>query len=199
MSPHRSPLLRPMFASAAGSWRRIAVLDDKVALVLVKLGHLAVQKDREAYLRGLVDLCSQAVDAERCTVYIVNHKKKELWARVAQRTATEIRLPMGQGLAGQAATTGETRCCSSRSPRRSDRCSNTSPSRADVGRATQTRAAHEAAPEDRPQGDHGVEARPHPGHDPPAHVDHRSGRALARHGPGDDNAARCGPDRKSVV
>ena len=84
------------------------MLDDKVALVLVKLGHLAVQKDREAYLRGLVDLCSQAVDAERCTVYIVNLKKKELWARVAQRTATEIRLPMGQGLAGQSALTGET-------------------------------------------------------------------------------------------
>src|SRR2546423_10963953 len=84
------------------------MLDDKVALVLVKLGHLAVQKDREAYLRGLVDLCSQAVDAERCTVYIVNGKKHELWARVAQRTATEIRLPLGQGLAGQSALTGET-------------------------------------------------------------------------------------------
>src|SRR5256886_3293249 len=84
------------------------MLDDKVALVLVRLGHVAVQKAREAYLRGLVDLCSQAVDAERCTVYIVNHKKKELWARVAQRTATEIRLPMGKGLAGQAALTGET-------------------------------------------------------------------------------------------
>jgi len=83
-------------------------LDDKAALVLMKLGHLAVQKDREAYLRGLVDLCSQAVDAERCTVYIVDHKKKELWARVAQRTATEIRLPMGEGLAGHAALTGET-------------------------------------------------------------------------------------------
>ena len=84
------------------------VLDDKVALVLVKLGHLAVQKDREAYLRGLVDLCSQAVDAERCTVYVVDHKRSELWARVAQRTATEIRLPIGQGLAGQSAATGET-------------------------------------------------------------------------------------------
>src|SRR2546422_10008985 len=84
------------------------MLDDKVALVLVKLGHLAVQKDREAYLRGLVELCSQAVDAERCTVYIVNHKKKELWARVAQRTANEIRVPIGQGLAGHAALTRET-------------------------------------------------------------------------------------------
>lgn len=84
------------------------VLDDKVALIQVKLGHLAVQKDREAYLRGLVDLCSQAVDADRCTVYVVDRERNELVARVAQRTTTEIRLPLGQGLAGQAALTGET-------------------------------------------------------------------------------------------
>ncbi len=83
-------------------------LDEKVALIQVKLGHLAVQRDRDAYLRGLVDLCAQAVDAERCTFYVVDHEKKEIWARVAQRTATEIRLPLGQGLAGQAALTGET-------------------------------------------------------------------------------------------
>lgn len=82
--------------------------DDKIALIRVKLGHLSVQKDRESYLRGLVDLCAQVVDAERCTVYVVDHAKKELRARVAQRTTTEIRLPLGQGLAGQAALTGET-------------------------------------------------------------------------------------------
>lgn len=84
------------------------MLDDKVALIMMKLSHLSVQKDREAYLRGLVELCSQAVDAERCTVYVVDKQKQELRARVAQRTATEIRLPMGQGLAGQVALTGET-------------------------------------------------------------------------------------------
>lgn len=84
------------------------MLDEKVALIQVKLGHLAVQKDRETYLRSLVELCSQAVDAERCTVYVVDHQRRQLWARVAQRTATEIRLPLGQGLAGQAALTGET-------------------------------------------------------------------------------------------
>jgi GAF domain-containing protein len=84
------------------------VLDDKVALIQVKLGHLSVQRDREAYLKGLVDLCAQAVDAVRATVYVVDREKNELWARVAQRTATEIRLQMGQGLAGQAALTGET-------------------------------------------------------------------------------------------
>jgi GAF domain-containing protein len=86
----------------------IDVLDDKIALILVKLGHLSVQRDREAYLRGLVELCSQAVDAERATFYIVDQQRKEIWARVAQRTTTEIRLPLGQGLAGQSALTGET-------------------------------------------------------------------------------------------
>jgi len=71
------------------------MLDEKVALIMMKLSHLSVQKDRDAYLRGLVDLCSQAVDAERCTVYVVDKRKQELRARVAQRTATEIRLEEG--------------------------------------------------------------------------------------------------------
>ena len=84
------------------------MLDEKVAYILVKLGHLSVQHDRDTYLRQLVELCSQAVDAERCTVYVVDHEKRELWARVAQRTATEIRLPLGRGLAGQVAVSGET-------------------------------------------------------------------------------------------
>jgi GAF domain-containing protein len=84
------------------------VIDDKVAFVLMKLTHLAVQRDREAYLRGLIDLCAQATDAERCSVYFVDQVKKELWSRIASRTAMEIRLPLGAGIAGQAALTGET-------------------------------------------------------------------------------------------
>lgn len=83
-------------------------IDDTVALIQVKLGHLAVQRDRDAYLRGLVDLCAQAVDAERCTIYLVDHDKGELWSRVAQRIALQIRLPIGRGIAGTVAATGET-------------------------------------------------------------------------------------------
>ena len=83
-------------------------IDDTIALIQVKLGHLAVQRDRDTYLRGLVDLCSQAVDAERCTFYLVDHEKGELRSRVAQRINTEIRLPIGRGIAGAVAKTGET-------------------------------------------------------------------------------------------
>ena len=83
-------------------------IDDTVALIQVKLGHLAVERDRDAYLRGLVDLCSQAVEAERCTIYLVDHEKGELWSRLAQRIALQIRLPIGRGIAGTVAATGET-------------------------------------------------------------------------------------------
>lgn len=84
-------------------------LDDKVAYVLVKLGHLAVERDPHAYLRRLVDLCSHAVDADRCTVYVVDPRRDELRATVAQRlSGEEIRLAMGEGIAGHVAKTGET-------------------------------------------------------------------------------------------
>lgn len=83
-------------------------LDEKVAMILVKLGHLAVQRDREAYLKELVALCAHATDAERCTVYLLDRGTNELYARAAQRIAVEIRLPIGQGIAGAVAKTGET-------------------------------------------------------------------------------------------
>lgn len=83
-------------------------LDEKVALVMVTLGHLAVERDRHAYLERVVELCSQATDAERCTVYLVDHEQGELRSTVAQRMGVEIRLPIGRGLAGHVAATGET-------------------------------------------------------------------------------------------
>ena len=39
---------------------------------------------------------------------MVDRSRNELRAKVAQRTQTEIRLPIGKGLAGQVALTGET-------------------------------------------------------------------------------------------
>lgn len=84
------------------------MLDEKVADILTKLGQLAGERDPGVYLRGLVELCRQATEAQRATVFLVDHKKKELSARVAQQTVVEIRLPLGRGLAGHVALTGET-------------------------------------------------------------------------------------------
>lgn len=83
-------------------------MDEKVALVMVTLGHLAVEHDRAAFLERAVELCSNATDAERCTVYAVDREARELRSIVAQRAGLEIRVPVGQGLAGHVAATGET-------------------------------------------------------------------------------------------
>ena len=83
-------------------------MDEKVALVMVTLGHLSVERDRATYLERVVELCAHATDADRCTVYIVDREQGELRSAVAMRLGQEIRLPLGQGLAGHVAVTGET-------------------------------------------------------------------------------------------
>jgi K+-sensing histidine kinase KdpD len=61
-------------------------------------------------LLGLIlDAAAQSIDADRGTLYIVDDIKKELWSKVLQGTnMVEIRLPIGKGLAGYVAETGET-------------------------------------------------------------------------------------------
>lgn len=77
-------------------------------MVMVGLGHLQFIKDRHTYLERLVDLCVRASDAERCTIYVVDHARREIRSAVAMRAGVEIRLPIGRGLAGHVALTGET-------------------------------------------------------------------------------------------
>ncbi len=57
----------------------------------------------------IVEAATQSIDADRGTLYIVDDIKKELWSKVLQGTnMVEIRLPIGKGLAGYVAETGET-------------------------------------------------------------------------------------------
>lgn len=83
-------------------------LDERDTLVMVTLGHLQFVRDRQTYLERLVELCSRAAEAERCTVYLVDHERGEIRSAVAQRAGVEIRLPIGKGLSGHVALTGET-------------------------------------------------------------------------------------------
>lgn len=83
-------------------------LEDRMAYIDVKLSHLMLMHDRDGFLRSLVELCASAVEAERCTFYLVDHERAELRATVALRTDVEIVLRLGQGLAGHCAASGET-------------------------------------------------------------------------------------------
>ncbi|MFN7972018.1 MAG: ATP-binding cassette domain-containing protein [Acidobacteriota bacterium] len=50
---------------------------------------------------------AEALEAERATLFVLDAARQELWSKVAQ-DHREIRLPLGEGIAGHVARTGET-------------------------------------------------------------------------------------------
>ena len=64
--------------------------------------------DTTVLLKKIMDLCRKPLEADRCSIFLVCHEKKELWSTVAHgiEMGTEIRMPMDKGLAGHVATTG---------------------------------------------------------------------------------------------
>ena len=77
---------------------------------LVEASHsLHSTLDQEELLGILLDTASKAVDAERGTVYLMSKDGREIWSQVASGAERiEIRLPLGRGIAGTVAKTGET-------------------------------------------------------------------------------------------
>jgi serine phosphatase RsbU (regulator of sigma subunit) len=67
--------------------------------------------DLNKLLDILVDITLGLVDAERGTVYVLDAQRQELWTRVAKGLDTSgrvtIRLPLGKGIAGYVAATGD--------------------------------------------------------------------------------------------
>ena len=63
----------------------------------------------DALLRQMAVATTQLLDADRATIFIVDRDKNELWSRVALgKGVGEIRFPIGVGIAGAVAKTGET-------------------------------------------------------------------------------------------
>lgn len=60
-------------------------------------------------LKVILDIALRIVDADSGTVYLVDEKKGELWSKVLQASEQiTIRLPLGKGIAGFVAATGDT-------------------------------------------------------------------------------------------
>jgi len=65
--------------------------------------------DLDRLLGLILDAATKSLEADRGTLYLVDDIKKELWSKVLQGTnMVEIRLPIGKGIAGYVAETGET-------------------------------------------------------------------------------------------
>ncbi len=71
-----------------------------------KIVNSAIEIDK---LLGLIlDVATRGTNADRGTLYLIDEQTGELWSKVAQGSnMVEIRLPLGKGLAGYVAKTGE--------------------------------------------------------------------------------------------
>jgi signal transduction histidine kinase len=82
---------------------------DKLNLLIEasKIVNSAIELDRVLML--ILDVAAQSISADRGTLYLIDAPHNELWSKVAQGSnMVEIRLPIGKGLAGYVAKTGET-------------------------------------------------------------------------------------------
>jgi len=70
---------------------------------------LAAERDLDVLLQKIMQKTSEVMDADRSTLFLVDEAKQQIWSKVAQGAAlNEIRVPVGTGIAGHVAKTGET-------------------------------------------------------------------------------------------
>ncbi len=83
---------------------------DDPLLALLKVGRtIAVETNIDELLKVVAHEIKVALNADRCTVFLLDEEKNELWSKVAIGVESEeIRFPANLGIAGHVATTGET-------------------------------------------------------------------------------------------
>ncbi|MBI3979871.1 MAG: GAF domain-containing protein [Chloroflexi bacterium] len=81
----------------------------RTEILLDVMRTLSGNLDLEPLLATIMAKTTQAMDADRSTLFLVDYRTRELWSKVAQGAeVNEIRFPMHLGLAGHVAMTGET-------------------------------------------------------------------------------------------
>jgi len=68
---------------------------------------LSSEMDLTILLERIMDVVKINLHAERCTVFLLDKEKNELWSKVAIGLKQEIRFPADKGIAGYVATSGE--------------------------------------------------------------------------------------------
>jgi len=82
---------------------------DRLEVILDITRRLMSVTDLDALLRLIAEATTELLDADRATIFLVDPDRGELWSKVALGVDPgEIRVPLGTGIAGQVAATGET-------------------------------------------------------------------------------------------
>ncbi len=82
-------------------------LNKKLSSLLTIAGELSSELDFERLFPLIISSVTEAMNAERTSLYIIDSERGEIWTKVAQEVE-EIRLPLGCGISGRVAESGET-------------------------------------------------------------------------------------------
>ena len=85
-------------------------IKDDALLALLQVGRtIAIETNIDSLLTIIAQQIQQALQADRCTVFLLDEETNELWSKVALGLEMqEIRFASNKGLAGHVATSGET-------------------------------------------------------------------------------------------
>lgn len=85
-------------------------IKDDALLALLQVGRtIAIETNIDSLLTIIAQQIQQALQADRCTVFLLDEENNELWSKVALGLEMqEIRFSANKGLAGHVAMTGET-------------------------------------------------------------------------------------------
>eukprot|EP00002_Diphylleia_rotans_P033883 TRINITY_DN7243_c0_g1_i11.p1 TRINITY_DN7243_c0_g1~~TRINITY_DN7243_c0_g1_i11.p1 ORF type:complete len:1023 (+),score=239.10 TRINITY_DN7243_c0_g1_i11:112-3180(+) len=79
----------------------------RISVILELSRQLSSELNLKSLCRVIMQKARELLKADRCTLFLVDQERKELWSQVAEGAA-EIRFPMNLGIAGHVATSGET-------------------------------------------------------------------------------------------
>jgi len=79
----------------------------KLSMLMDVSRSIMAEIDLDSLLKLIIQNVTKVMGADRSTLFLVDKKTGELWSKVAQG-ASVIRLPMGEGIVGHVAKTGET-------------------------------------------------------------------------------------------
>jgi phosphoserine phosphatase RsbU/P len=80
----------------------------KLSILVESSKAMSSTLDLSELLARILDVAKNQADAERGTLFLVDDKSEEIWSLIAQGLEKqEIRLPLGKGIAGHVAKTGE--------------------------------------------------------------------------------------------
>ncbi len=98
-APPASPAAAPPAASPSKR-------EQKLQSILEVAQAMTAERHLDQLLPLILSQAARVVEAERCSLFILDRDRDELWSKVAQGTESEIRVKNGSGIAGAVAQTG---------------------------------------------------------------------------------------------